>query len=260
MRHLYSPPLPYLVCLAGAILLGGCNTADSASTSSKSGPDLAFTSLSFSPSSPEAGDAVVVSAVIYNAGTTTSNATSYKYTFQGDTYYGAIPALTVGASTTITFTVQSLAAGSSAVAMTLDASDSVSESNEDNNSRSRTITWTAVAVGDLRISSTSVDDATLTIGDDATLDFTIAFAADDGVTDSQAVTWRIVRDDDSSLLASGTVTVTADGSASRSISFTDAMASGEQDYRLEIDYGDAVVEDNEGNNSSTFTIAWSAPG
>ena len=224
--------------------------------------DLAFSSFYYSPTDPDVGDQVTVTAVIINAGDAASSATTFEYTFEGQTYIGSIEALSASASATVTFTVQGTAAGASTLTMTLDPSDDVDESSETNNDGSRTITWNNDdAVGDLSITSVTVSDSTLTSGATAEVSFIVYFDASDDDVDDQTVTWRLVHEDDESVvLQSGSFSISEDSSYNKTITFEDEDGTGVIDYLIEINYGNTVEEEDTSNNDTTFSITWASSG
>lgn len=243
--------------VAMAMAMTGCEE-----TEEDTKADLAYSSFSYSPTDPDVGDQVTITAIIINAGSVASQATTFQYVFEGQTYIGSLAALDTSASTTVTFTIQGTSAGASTISMSLDPGDNVDESNEGNNGISRTITWSNDdAVGDLYITDVTVSDSTLTPGATAQVSFRVYFEASDSDVGNQTVTWRLVRaDDESTPLKTGSFTISEDSSYTKTITFEDADGLGSSDYLIQINYGNTVSEDDTSNNEADFSITWSSSG
>ncbi|WP_230986590.1 carbohydrate-binding protein [Cohnella fermenti] len=98
-------------------------------------PDLKVTGLSWSPTSPIETDAVTLSAVVQNAGSVASAATSVNF-YLGSSLVGtaSVAALAAGASTTVSANIGAKDAGSYSVTAKVDESNAVIETDDSNNS------------------------------------------------------------------------------------------------------------------------------
>ena len=124
------------------------NNTKSAAFSVLALPDLTIMSLTGDKSLYEAGETVTVSATVKNIGPTSAGATTVWLTVPNiGTFTQNLPALSAGASQTVTFTFTAptaLSPQSIAVTAYADPDNRVVESNENNNSRSATISINAL--------------------------------------------------------------------------------------------------------------------
>jgi len=247
--------------LAGAFLLAGCESTTTDDSSSGT-VDLMISSITTSPGSPSlTGEAVTVTVVVGNTGSTASTATTISCLFDSVTTSKTLPAIASGATTTITFTLATPSTtGSRTAAITLDPSGTVSESDEADNTGSVSVVHSN-QTRNFAITAASLVDNTLQTGATATVNFTVSCQYDSISGGGLIVGWRIVREDTpGTVLASGTETLGNPGSISDSATFTNAGALGEVDYLLILDPTGAWTESAEADNTATLTITWSASG
>lgn len=257
MRPLLAIP----VILAPIFALAGCGGAAS-DDGSGTGMNLRITGASFasSPGAPVKGNPATVTMEVLNNGTAATPATTFSYTLDGTTATAALPSVPAGGSLDVVFAVTSATAGTFAVAVVLDPANAVNERSEADNSASVSITWSETSLRNIAISAAVLDDATLAIGDDARLTYTLTYT--NIISGTVPVTWRIVRDDDGTLtqVASGAHTVTIGTPLPIATTFDDPGISGARAYILQVDYNDTVAESSEDDNRFAFTITWSASG
>jgi hypothetical protein len=98
-------------------------------------PDLTITGSSWTPASPVETDPVTVSATVQNSGTAPAGATNVNF-YLGSTKVGTAPvgALAAGASSTVSVSIGTQAAGTYQLTAKVDEANSVIELNEGNNS------------------------------------------------------------------------------------------------------------------------------
>ncbi|GAA4604233.1 CARDB domain-containing protein [Actinoallomurus liliacearum] len=98
-------------------------------------PDLSITDASWTPASPTETDSVSLKATVKNTGTAASDATDVNFYLAGQKAgTAAVGALAAGASTTVTASIGTRAAGTYPLTAKVDEADNVLELNEDNNS------------------------------------------------------------------------------------------------------------------------------
>ena len=103
-------------------------------------PDLIIQDISWSPSSPEQGDAITFTVTTKNQGAASAGNSTVKYHIDGSyTTYDLVPALSAGSTSTQTFTWTADRCGDVQVKAVADANNAVSESNEGNNERTETV-------------------------------------------------------------------------------------------------------------------------
>ncbi|MFJ1754032.1 discoidin domain-containing protein [Kitasatospora sp. NPDC088134] len=113
-------------------------------------PDLTVTAVSSNPAAPVETDSPTLSAVVKNAGTNPSGATSVNF-YLGATKVGtaAVGALAAGASTTVSAQVPAQNAGSYQLTAKVDEDNKVIEQDETNNAFTGSLTVNQVASSDL---------------------------------------------------------------------------------------------------------------
>lgn len=248
------------------IALAGCGGAGSVDEDgSGTGVNLRITnaSLSSSPGAPVKNTAVTVTVVVSNNGSTATPATTYSHTLNSTTVTTALPSVPAGGSITVTFDVVSVTAGTYPVTVALDPANAVNERSESDNSASVNITWSESSLRNIAISGAALDDATLGIGDDARITYTLTYN-DVGLPGGPTVpvSWRIVRDDDGVLttVVSGAQAVVVGTPQGVATVFDDPGISGTRNYILQVDPAGLVAESSETDNIFAFAITWSASG
>ncbi len=133
------------------------------------GPDLIVYSLTHSPASPTTLNTITVTAVVKNVGAAQAGAStlSLKGGWESTPTTHAIPALAVGATSTVTRTVGPLAAASYVVTAQADVNGAVAESNETNNVK--TDSFLVIVPPDLIIQSLTHSPANATMADKNTV-------------------------------------------------------------------------------------------
>ncbi|WP_042198771.1 discoidin domain-containing protein [Paenibacillus camerounensis] len=120
-------------------------------------PDLTITGMSWTPGSPDEASAVTLNAVVKNAGTAASAATTVNFYLNNELAgSAAVGILAAGASSTVSLNAGSKPAGSYSVSAKADEDNLVIEQNEANNSYSHT---TALAVNPVSSSDLAVTAA-----------------------------------------------------------------------------------------------------
>ncbi|WP_156044052.1 CARDB domain-containing protein [Cellulomonas sp. HZM] len=161
------------------------NTATGSFTVSPDGvpvkADLVVQGLTTMPASPTTADVITLGATVRNQGTGASAATTVAFAVAGQQVGTAtVPALAVGASSGVTLTLGTRAAGTYTLGATVDPTNVVAESDEGNNSATGSVTVTAGPTGGDPVDLTthrpatasssvgSLDAAKATDGDTAT--------------------------------------------------------------------------------------------
>ncbi|NBD23874.1 glycosyl hydrolase [Paenibacillus sp. T1] len=110
-------------------------------------PDLAITSMTWTPASPIETDAITLNAVVKNNGTSSSGATTVNF-YVGATKVGSAPvaALAAGATAAASASVAAQSAGTYAPTAKVDEENAVIELNESNNSYTSSSSLVVAAV------------------------------------------------------------------------------------------------------------------
>lgn len=136
---------PTALAIVASILVG-CSSTDTTTSTSSSLPNLTFSSIDYD--TPVAAEPVVVTVTVINSGAVASTACYATCTVSGSILYTVvIPALDVGGTTTLTFTLAASSAVTKAMSIVLDSSELVDESSETDNSNSQDIIWPSSADG-----------------------------------------------------------------------------------------------------------------
>jgi len=139
-------------------------------------PDLTITGMSSSPAAPVETDAVTLSATVRNGGTAASAASDVNF-YLGTTKVGtaSVGALAAGASTTVSANIGARDAGTYALSVKVDESNTVIELNEANNSftSSSNLVVTPVSSSDLIASSVAWSPGNPSAGNTVTFTVTI---------------------------------------------------------------------------------------
>jgi len=103
-------------------------------------PDLVVQDIWWSPSNPKEGDTVTFIVKVKNQGSWSAGTSTVKYYIDGS-YVGSdtVPSLSVGSTSTQTFTWKANKCGNVKVKAVADATNAVDESNEGNNRRVETV-------------------------------------------------------------------------------------------------------------------------
>jgi len=220
-------------------------------------PDLTITSLTPGLSTYQTGTTMSITATVKNQGEAASGACYISLSGSGITTLAkSLPALAVGASTTVTFTPT---APSTAQTLTLtafaDAYSAVTESNESNNTRSTTVSVVAPTYPDLTITALTPGSSTYETGE--TMRFT-ATVKNQGKASAGASSISLSGGGISTYVQ--TVPALAAG-ASTTISFTPTAPSTEQPLSVTafVDCNDVVEESNESNNKASASVEIVAP-
>ncbi|WP_394940921.1 CARDB domain-containing protein [Psychromicrobium sp. YIM B11713] len=96
-------------------------------------PDLTVSSISSSPAAPDETSALTLNAAVKNTGTANAPASSVDFFLAGKKVgSAAVPALAIGASTTVSLSVAAQPAGSYELKATVDPANTIAELNENN--------------------------------------------------------------------------------------------------------------------------------
>ncbi|HMG52967.1 MAG TPA: choice-of-anchor D domain-containing protein, partial [Kofleriaceae bacterium] len=220
-------------------------------------PDLRVTDITLSAphNPPQEGDAITFAAVVNNAGTAATSATSYGVSFQVDgsqvatgTSSASIPA---GGSATVTATTTFTGiSGSHTVLATVDTGNTIGESNETNNAFSETFTIQQVPGPDLQILSVSSSPATPTAGQ--AVSFTVA-VNNRGTTSAPANTiTRVVAG--TTTLDGSTGAIAAGATVNVTVTGTWTAVNGNTTVTATADATNVVAETSETNNTFTRTL------
>jgi hypothetical protein len=236
-------------------------------------PDLVVTSVTWSPTSPAAGNAVAFTATVKNQGAAATPAgTILGVAFQVDgtsvTWSDTdTTSLAAGASVTLTANggtsgaTWAATAGSHTIVANVDDVNRIAESNESNNTLSAAMTVTGTTgQPDLVVTSITWSPATPVTGNAVTFSATIknqgTVATPNGIKHGVAFSidgaqgpW--IDNDTSSLAAGASVTITANGGPSGA---TWTATTGTHSITALVDDQNLITESNESNNSLTASL------
>ena len=249
------------------------NTLTSSMTVGSGQPDLIVTAISWSPTSPVAGNAVTFSATIKNQGTAaTPSGVIHGVSFSVDgtqVNWSDTNTSSLAAGASITLTANSGPSGSSTWTATsgthtilanVDDVNRIAESNETNNTLTSSMT---VGAGqpDLIVTAISWSPASPVAGNAVTFSATIknqgTAATPSGVihgvsfsVDGTQVNWSDTNT--SSLAAGASITLTANSGPSGSSTWT--ATSGTHTILANVDDVNRIAESNETNNTLTASM------
>lgn len=238
-------------------------------------PDLIVSSLVPSKYSYTAGETMSFTAVIRNQGSAASS-TCYAalYSSGFSTQYSSIPALSAGASTTVSFSVTAPSiSGTLTITAEADYFEQVTESNESNNTRSISVSVTMPAA---TATPTPAPTATPTPAPAAYPDLTITYLVSDQdsyETGSAISIMAVIKNQGSvdteycyAILEGGEDDVyayveplTAGSSTVVSFSLTAPDTAQTLYLTATVDEFSQITESNENNNSKSISIAITAP-
>ncbi|MFH8581183.1 CARDB domain-containing protein [Streptomyces zaomyceticus] len=210
-------------------------------------PDFVVNELTWEPATPSEADEVTAKVTVRNAGTAAAAATTVNVSAEG-TVAGsaAVPALTVGQSTTVNVPIGKRPMGSYTVSAAVDPTDTVPELDNTNNSRTATgkLTVTQTPGPDLTVTGITPNPATPAVG--APVSFTVA-VKNRGTSSVPAgsVTRLTVG---STTLSGTTPAVAAGDTATVALTGTWTATDGGVTLTATADATGTVTETNENNN------------
>jgi subtilase family serine protease len=212
-------------------------------------PDLIIQDITWSPSSPEQGDAIAFTVTIKNQGAGSAGSSTAKYYIDGSyVTYDSVPALSSGSTSTQTFTWAADRCGNVQVKAVADANNAVSESNEGNNERTETVN-VECPDPDLITQDVSWSPSSPEQGDTMTFTVTIKNQGS-GSAGSSTAKYYI----DGSYVTYDSVPALSAGSTSTQTFTWTANKCGNVQVKAVADANNAVSESNEGNNERTETV------
>ncbi|MEO3809381.1 CARDB domain-containing protein [Sphaerisporangium sp. B11E5] len=216
-------------------------------------PDLTVTALSWTPASPVETSSITLSATVRNAGTAASAADTVNL-YLGGILAGtaAVPGLAAGASTTVTHTIGTRAAGSYPVIARVDEDNTVFEQNETNNAFTAPspLVVSEAPGPDLRVTGVTANPPNPAVG--AAVTFTVA-VNNRGTTATGATTVTRLTVGGATL-DTGTPSIAAGATVDVAVSGSWTATSGGATLTATADATGVVTETNENNNSFSRSI------
>jgi len=208
--------------------------------------DLTISNATYSPSNPQIGSNVTISAQVSNSGTAAAGPFSVQISDSAGSQVQSFNSLTVGATTTVSFTRQ-LVSSSQIETLTVDAFNQVTESNENNNSTQITITSQTQSQADLLFTGVNYSPQTPQLGSNITI---TALVKNQGAAAAGPFVVQISDSAGSQVQSFNSLSA----GATTTVSFTRQLVSSSQIETLTVDAFNQVTESNETNNSLQTTI------
>ncbi|HEY0192861.1 MAG TPA: choice-of-anchor D domain-containing protein [Kofleriaceae bacterium] len=204
---------------------------------------------------PQEGDAITFAALVNNAGSSASPATTYGVSFQVDGAQVATgtssASIAAGGTATVTATTTFVgSAGAHTVLATVDTGNTIAEGNETNNTLSKAFTVAQIAGVDLQVLGITASPANPTAGQ--AVSFTVA-VNNRGTT--AAAAGSITRLTIGTTTLNGTAgAIAAGATANVALSGTWTAVNGNTNLSATADATNVVAETNETNNTLASTV------
>ena len=213
-------------------------------------PDLIVQDISWDKGSPKQGDTITFYVKVKNQGSGSAGTSTVKYYIDGS-YVGSdtVPSLSVGSTSTQTFTWKANKCGNVQVKAIADATNAVDESNEDNNERSE-IFEIPCEKPDLIIQDISWEPKNPNKGDTVTFTAIVKNQGPESTGKATFIKYFV----DGTLIDTGLVPALSGGSTSTQKFTWTANKCGDVLVKVVADYWNDVEETNEENNERTETV------